>query len=262
MPKFAANITTMFQEHETLDRIQAAASVGFRAIEFLSPYAWSVEEIESRLRQADLELILINTRPSLGDETTVGLAAIPGREDDFKTVFEESLAYASGLNASMIHTLAGVTSGLDKDEVTATFIENVSWAATRAAEHDITVMLEPLNQQDVPGYLYQTSDVVIEWIKRLALPNVKMQYDFYHMQIMEGNLAVNVSRHLDQISHIQFSSVPGRFEPQYGEVNLPVLLNHLDNIGYTGWVGCEYKAKHSTVGGLSWAAEYGLGSNS
>ena len=258
MPKFAANITTMFQEYDPLDRFDSAAEAGFKAVEILSPYNWSYEQLRNCLSHSELELILINTKPGVDDEATVGLAAIPGRQDDFKKLFLEALGYAATLGASMIHTLAGVVAHVEERKAEDTFLRNISWAAEQAAEHEINIMLEPLNQQDVPGYFYTSSQQVVDVIHTLNLKNVKLQYDFYHMQIVEGNLAANVAKHLNDIGHIQFSSVPGRFEPQYGEVNLTYLFNHLDEIGYNGWIGCEYKAKHSTAEGLSWAKQYGL----
>lgn len=259
MPKFAANVSTMYHEYAVADRFRAAAEDGFEAVEFLNPYGFEITEIQSWLSQNQLKLILINTRPGLEGEATIGLAAIPGRQPDFKTIFSEALNYARELGAPMIHVLAGVVAAFDPKEVKETFLANISWAAAQASTHGITIMLEPLNTQDVPGYFYTSSHDVAQLIDELGIDNVKLQYDLYHMQIMEGNLTHHITQLMHQIGHIQFSSVPGRFEPQYGEVNLPQILEHLDQAGYEGWIGCEYSARTHTRDGLSWATEYRLG---
>ena len=259
MPRFAANLTTMYQERSVPERFAAAAEAGFEAVEFLQPYQWSIEAIGEWLEASNLQLILINTAPGLPDDLEFGLAAVPGREADFKNIFNDALEYAVTLGVNMIHVLAGKVGALDADRAEATFLENIQWAASQAARHSLNIMLEPLNSQDVPGYLYSSSAQVARLIEILNIINVRMQYDFYHMQIMEGNLAVHLSEHLAKIGHIQFSSVPGRHEPQYGEVNLHYLFTYLDQIGYEGWIGCEYTPRTTTEEGLSWARDYGIG---
>jgi hydroxypyruvate isomerase len=259
MPRFAANLTTMYQERSVPERFAAAAEVGFKAVEFLQPYQWPVETIREWLEASDLQLILINTAPGLPDDREVGLAAVPGREADFKAIFRDALEYAVTLGVDMIHVLAGRVGAIDADRAEATFLENIQWAASQAARNSLNILLEPLNSQDVPDYLYTSSAQVARLIEILNVNNVRMQYDFYHMQIMEGNLAVHLSEHLEKIGHIQFSSVPGRHEPQYGEVNLHYLFAYLDRIGYKGWIGCEYTPKTTTEEGLSWARDYGIG---
>ena len=258
MPKFAANLTTMFTELEVHERFAAARGAGFTAVEFLAPYRWPSGEVRQWLSDASLSMILLNTQPGDSTRGEVGLAALPGRETEFRASFELSLSYADELGASMIHLLAGRT--LDNMVASEdTFIDNVRWAADLAADKHINVLLEPLNTQDVPGYLHTRSDHTADLIDEIDRANVRMQFDFYHMQIMEGNLAAQISRHFDKIGHIQFSSVPGRYEPQYGEVNVSYLFEFLDEIGYAGWVGCEYSAKSSTLEGLGWGKPYGLG---
>lgn len=261
MPKFAANISTMYKEFQIPDRFAAAAAHGFSAVEFLNPYPFAIDDIRSWLQQANLDLILINTRPGLQGEKAFGLAALPGREQDFRQVFSEAHDYATALGANMIHVLAGVVRDLDEAEVKNTFQQNINWAAETAAKSGINIMLEPLNQTDVPGYLYTSSAAVADLIDDLALPNIFLQYDFYHMQIMEGNLAANMEKHLDKIGHVQFSSLPGRHEPQFGEVDVHRLFEFLDAVGYAGWVGCEYTAKTTTAEGLTWARPYGIGTS-
>ncbi len=255
MPRFAANVTTMFREMEVPERFPAAAGAGFKAVEFLAPYAWRIDEVSAWLSANNLAMILLNTRPGDPVKGETGLAALKGREEDFREVFTEALDYATGLGAHLMHVMAGRDGG-ESELSEATFISNLKWAADQAREANVTLLLEPLNTQDVPGYLHTRSDHTAELIAAIERDNVRMQFDFYHMQVMEGNLAKGVDRHFDIIGHIQFSSVPGRHEPQYGEVNLPYLFDFLDEINYEGWVGCEYTAKGNTVAGLSWAEPY------
>jgi hydroxypyruvate isomerase len=202
----------------------------------------------------------LNTQPGDSSKGETGLAALPGREEDFREIFLRAYTYARELGAGMIHLLAG-RSTEDVAVCETTFIDNVRWAADLCHGDDINVMLEPLNSTDVPGYLHSTSDETAHLIELIDRDNVKLQYDFYHLQIMEGNLARHIEKHLDKIGHIQFSSVPGRHEPQFGEVNVHHLFDFLDDIGYKGWIGCEYWAIGQTLDGLSWASKYGLGSD-
>lgn len=255
MPRLAANITTMYQELPVAERCDAAARHGFQAVELLSPYDFSPQEIIHWLETAGLKLLLININPGENGET--GTAALPGREAFFKQSFEQALDYASSLRVPMIHVLAGRATA-EQPLSRTLFIEQIREAAYLADRQGITLNLEPLNSEDVPGYLHSQSVATTELLRAIGRDNVKMQFDFYHLQIMEGNLAASLSRHLPLISHVQFSSVPGRHEPQYGEVNVPHLLDYLDEIGYRGWVGCEYWPKAGTEAGLSWAAKYGI----
>ncbi len=256
MPRFAANVTTMFTELPVAERFSAARETGFNAVEFLKPYDWPVTLIRQWLSDNKLELLLINSQSGLEGEA--GIAALPYREDEFRTGFMQSMHYAVELGASMIHLLAGKSAG--KNQVSeSVFLRNLEWAAGIAAENSIQINLEPLNTVDVPGYLNTNSDYTAELITLVGAPNIAMQFDLYHMQVMEGHLAASIQKHLDIIGHIQFSSLPGRHEPQYGEVNLTYLFDWLDKAGYKGWVGCEYWAKEDTRSGLIWAKPYGLG---
>ena len=256
MPRFAANLTTMFQELPFPDRFPAARDCGFTAVEILSPYRYDIREVTDWLSQSGLEAILINISPGEAGET--GTAALPGREAFFQSSFRSALDYATGMGASMIHVLAGRETN-DTPLSEALFIDNLRWAADLAAPEGVTLLLEPLNTTDVPGYLHTRSEHTAELIQKIDRNNIKMQFDFYHRQIMEGNLAAGLHRHLDIIGHVQFSSLPGRNEPQYGEVNVHLLADYLDELGYEGWIGCEYTAKAGTIEGLSWGERYGLG---
>ncbi|MDG1136662.1 MAG: TIM barrel protein, partial [Phycisphaerales bacterium] len=238
------------------DRFVAARDCGFTAVEILSPYQYDIREVSDWLVQSGLEAILINIPP--GEAGEVGTAAVPGRQAFFQSSFQRALNYATGIGAPMIHVLAGKASEelpLSED----LFVDNLRWAADLAAAKGIQLLLEPLNTQDVPGYLHTRTDHTAELIHTLNRENIKMQFDFYHMQIMEGNLAAGLKRHLDIIGHVQFSSLPGRHEPQYGEVNVHLLADYLDELGYAGWIGCEYVAKGDTTEGLSWGERYNLG---
>lgn len=259
MPRFAANLTTMFTELEPSERFIAAHQAGFDAVEYLMPYGHQIDELEELLKAAQLEMILLNTSVGDGAKGECGFGAVPGREQDFHTIFDEALEYASALGVGMIHVLAGVVpDGVAPAACDEIFVKNLQSVAGDAAANGVTLLIEPLNTRDVPGYLHTDSDHARRIIDAVGRDNVRMQFDFYHLQIMEGDLYEGLKRHLDVIGHVQFSSVQGRHEPQYGEVNLPFLFEGLDEIGYKGWVGCEYRPKTSTIEGLTWALPYGI----
>ena len=259
MPRFAANLTTMFTELEPSERFIAAHRAGFDAVEYLIPYGHRIGELKELLKAAQLEMILLNTSVGDGAKGECGLGAVPGREQDFHTIFDEALEYASALGVGMIHVLAGVVpDGVAPAACDEIFVKNLQSVAGDAAANGVTLLIEPLNTRDVPGYLHTDSDHARRIIDAVGCENVRMQFDFYHLQIMEGDLYEGLKRHLDVIGHVQFSSVSGRHEPQYGEVNLPFLFERLDEIGYKGWVGCEYQPKTSTIEGLTWALPYGI----
>lgn len=257
MLRFAANITTMFLEMPMPERIQAALACGFTATEFLLPYEWPVEEIRSWPGVGDIEFILINTHP--GTEGAAGCAALPGRTEEFRQGFDQTLQYMDGLGIGMVHLMAGRVSG-DLAEAEGCFIDNVRWAADNAS--DKIILLEALNSFDMPGYLHSMTEHTVSLIDRIDRKNVRLQFDFYHQQLMEGHLALTLEKQWSHIGHVQFSSVPGRNEPQYGEVNVDYLFDWLDSRGYDGWIGCEYKARELTPDGLTWGRRWGLGPSS
>ena len=259
MPRFAANVSTMFPDVPVEARFQAARDLGFRAVEYLFPYAQSPAEVKAGVSEAGVAMILLNT--PLGDVANGerGLAAVPGREADFRRDFDRAMAYAVDVGVPMIHVMAGVVDVADRDTAEAVLVRNVRVAADLAASHGIDVLLEPLNTEDTPGYFLTRTDETRQLIDAIERDNVRLQFDFYHRQIMEGNLERRLEENLDVIGHIQFSSVPGRHEPQHGEVNMAYLFAACDRLGYDGWVGCEYRPKTTVREGLTWAAAYGLG---
>jgi len=259
MPRFAANVSTMFPEEPIAERFAAARAVGFHAVEYLFPYAESADDIQRRLGETGVRMILMNT--PLGDAANGerGLAAVPGREADFQRHFDQALSYARTLNVPMIHVMAGVVAEEQRVAAERVFVENVRHAADVAAAHGIRILLEPLNHEDTPGYYLTLTGETRRIIRAVGRDNVRLQYDLYHRQIMEGNLARGIADNLDIIGHIQFSSVPGRHEPQYGELNMPYLFDVCDRVGYDGWIGCEYRPMTTTAEGLNWGQPYGLG---
>ncbi len=259
MPRFAANVSTMFPDLPVLERFAAARFAGFEAVEYLFPYGDSPVEIKRRLRDADLRMILLNT--PLGDAAggERGLAAVPGRETDFHRHLELALDYARTLGVPMVHVMAGVVPEEQCQDAEDVLVENIRHAADVAAPFGIRILLEPLNHEDTPGYFLTLTAHTRRLIEAIGRDNVGLQYDLYHRQIMEGNLARGIADNLDIIGHIQFSSVPGRHEPQYGEVNMPHLFDVCDRLGYDGWIGCEYRPMTTADEGLSWGRRYGLG---
>ena len=259
MPKFAANVSTMFADLPVAERFRAARDLGFTAAEFLFPYAQGAAEIKGWLDEAGVEMILLNT--PLGDAAKGerGLAALPGRQADFRRDFDQAMAYAVEIGVPMIHVMAGVVDDAARAQASTVLADNLRRAADIAAAQGIEVLLEPLNTEDTPGYFLTRTRETCEVIDTVGRDNVRLQFDFYHRQIMEGNLARHLAANLDKVGHIQFSSVPGRHEPQYGEVNMAYLFGVCDALGYSGWIGCEYRPKTSVREGLTWAEPYGLG---
>lgn len=259
MPKFAANLSTMFPEMEPPERFRAAAWAGFKAVEFLRPYDWPQEEVRGWLSENGLQFLLLNTLGRNSATGDPGASIIPGREAEFREIFDLALDYVTALGGSMIHVTAGtVPDNLTADVCEQVFIGNLKSTAPLANEAGITLMLEPLNTQTVPGYLLTDTAHTRRIIEAVGAPNVKLQYDFFHMQIMQGNHVESLAANLDIIGHIQFSCVPGRHEPQFGELNFSYLFDLLDRIGYDGWVAGEYNPKGDSWDGLSWAVPYGV----
>ena len=259
MPRLAANITYLFTELPFLDRFAAAADHGFRGVEILVPYEYSPDDVAARLAAHDLECVLINTPYGEIAGGHSGLGAIPGREAEFAEDATRALDYAQAVGCSRIHTLAGVPGdGAGPVQCRAIFVDNLRAMAERAAGAGITVLIEPLNTGDFPGYFLTHQDQAHAIVADVGAANVMVQMDFYHCQIVEGFLSDKARRHIDGIGHFQISGVPGRVEPDVGELNHTYLLALVDELGFDGWVGAEYRPAGDTAAGLGWAEPYGI----
>jgi hydroxypyruvate isomerase len=259
MPRLAANITYLFTEHDFLDRFAAAADHGFKGVEILAPYKYSPEDVAARLAENNLECVLINTPYGKFAGGHSGIGAVPGRGAEFAVDAGKALDYAQAVGCTRIHAMAGVPGGdADPAQCRAVFVENLRMMAEQAAGAGITVLIEPLNTGDFPGYFLTHQDQAHAIAADVGMPNVKVQMDFYHCQIMEGFLSDKMRRHIDGIGHFQISGVPGRIEPDVGELDHSYLLDLVDELGFGGWVGAEYKPRAGTTAGLGWAAPYGV----
>jgi hydroxypyruvate isomerase len=253
MPKFAANLSLMFNELSFLDRFAAARAARFDAVEFLFPYACEPEQIANRLRRYKLDLVLHNLPPGDWAAGDRGMACDPRRAGEFQDSVALALDYAEELGVKQLHCLAGKRPpNVAPERVHATYVANIRFAAAQLAERGIRLLIEPINDRDMPGYFLTGTKQAVDIIAETGADNVFLQYDIYHMQRMEGDLAHTIRTHLPLIRHIQFADVPGRHEPGTGEINFPFLFNLLDELGYDGWLGCEYAPLAATLDGLSW----------
>ena len=244
MPKFAANLSFIFQEVEFLNRFAAATHCGFKAVEYLSPYDHLPEVIAEQLNRHGLEQALFNMPPGDWAAGERGIGALPGREQEFRDGVETALVYARATRCRILHAMAGVLpAGLDRAQAERTYLANLRYAADRLAAEGITLVIEPINTRDIPGYFLNTTSQAMSVIERVGHPNIKLQLDLYHVQIMEGDLAHRVRALAGQYPHIQIAGNPGRHEPDIGEINYPFLFDLLDEIGYVGWIGCEYRPR-------------------
>ena len=258
MTRLAANLSMLFGEQDFLDRFEAAAEAGFKGVEYLFPYESSIEDVRDALGSNGLTQVLFNFPAGDWAAGERGLAALPERSSEFRDGIGLALEYAKATGCKRLHAMAGcVTGGPVTQEHLDTYAENVRYAADAVAGDGIEVMVEPINSRiDMPGYVMDTTAKASAVLEAVDRTNVQIQYDIYHMQIMEGDLARNIEALLPKIGHIQLADNPGRNEPGTGEINYPWLLAHLDKIGYTDWIGCEYKPAAGTVEGLGWAADY------
>jgi hydroxypyruvate isomerase len=259
MPRFAANISTMFADRPFVDRIEAAATAGFKAVECQFPYLAGAAELKAKLAASGVPLVLMNTPPGDFAAGERGLAGLPGREAEFEAALEQALAYADALACPMIHVMAGVQpAGTSKNACLRVFKANLERAALACARAGRTALIEPINSRDIPGYLLNTPAEGAALIAELNQPSLKLQFDFYHAQIMTGDLARSFERHQGITAHVQIAGVPERHEPDIGEINHPYLFDLLDRLGYSGWVGCEYFPAGPTEDGLGWAIRHGI----
>jgi hydroxypyruvate isomerase len=258
MTRLAANLSMMFTDLPFLDRFDAAAAAGFKGVEYLFPYEVPAERIRERLDRLGLKQVLFNAPAGNWAAGDRGMAADPSRVDACREGVRLALDYARALECGMIHLMAGkIAPGADRAPWRETLVENVRYAADLAAKDGVRVLLEPINTKvDIPGYFHDTTEEAVSLIDAAGRPNVMLQYDIYHMQIMEGDLARTIERLLPRIAHVQLADNPGRGEPGTGEINYPWLLGRLDALGYAGWVGCEYKPVGDTTAGLGWARPF------
>jgi hydroxypyruvate isomerase len=253
MPQFAANLTMLFNEHPFLDRFEAAAKAGFKAVEFLFPYAWPVAEIKSRLQAHELKLVLHNLPAGDWDAGDRGLACHPDRVDEFRAGVARGVEYGTALGVPHLNCLAGkAPAGADDAALRRTFVANLRFAAVEFKKAGLNLLIEPINRFDIPGFYLNTTAQALSILDEVGADNALVQYDIYHAQRMEGELANTMRQQLARIGHIQLADNPGRNEPGSGEINYPFLFAHLDRIGYQGWVGCEYRPATTTEAGLGW----------
>jgi len=254
VPKLAANVSTLFPELDFLQRFAAAARAGFRFVEYQFPYAWPPQEIARGARDAGVEVVLHNLPAGDFAKGDRGIACLPGREKEFREGVERAIDYARAANCPRLNCLAGLAPA-DREHF-AVLVENVRHAARKLGAAGLSLTLEPINTRTVPGFFLSRSAQAIGVLDAAGEGNAFLQYDFFHMQIMEGDLANTVERLLARIGHLQLADVPGRHEPGSGEINFDFLLRRLDALGYSGWVGCEYNPQGDTVEGLKWAKPY------
>lgn len=259
MTKLAANLTMLFTELPFLDRFEAAAQAGFKGVEFLFPYSFEAEEIGEKLNTYGLQLILHNLPAGNWENGERGIACCPDRISEFQQGVDTAIHYAKVLGVKQLNCLAGtVPFGVSAELARATFVGNVQFAAAKLQAEGIRLLIEPINHFDIPDFFLTGTHQALELIKESGTSNLFIQYDIYHMQRMEGELANTIKAHLTHIKHMQLADNPGRFEPGTGEINYRFLFQFLDEIGYDGWIGCEYKPKAGTVAGLGWRVVHGV----
>jgi hydroxypyruvate isomerase len=257
MPRFAANLSMMYNEHAFLDRFAAAARDGFKAIEFLFPYEFRAGELKARLDAHALTQALFNAPPGDWGRGERGLASLPGREDEFKRSVETALDYARVLGNRKLHVMAGlIAADQSRDKHRDVYLKNLAYAAQAAQAEQITVVIEPINTRDIPGYFLNRQDDAQAIRAEVGAPNLQVQFDCYHCQIVEGDLAMKLRRDMAGIGHIQIAGVPERHEPDIGELNYPYLFDLIDSLGYDGYIGCEYRPRAGTSAGLGWIRPY------
>jgi hydroxypyruvate isomerase len=253
MPRFAANLTMLFNEVPFLDRFERASAAGFEAVEFLFPYAYPTDDIASRLAAHRLKLVLHNLPAGNWEAGERGIACHPDRIDEFRKGVATAVEVAKALGVPQLNCLAGkAPAGVSAEILRRTFVDNLRYAAAALDDSGLRLLIEPINTFDIPGFYLNRTAQALEILDEVGAENAFIQHDIYHMQRMEGELAATIERHLDRIGHMQLADNPGRNEPGTGEINYAFLFRFLDRIGYDGWIGCEYKPATTTEAGLGW----------
>ena len=257
MPKLAANLSMLFTERGFLERFSAAASAGFRAVEYQYPSEHKAEDLAAAARDAGVEVVLHNMPRGEAARGEHGTACVPGREQRFREDLEHAIGYAKAAGCRQLHCMAGVIPpGADRERYHAVYAANLRHASARLRAEGMRVLIEPLSERTVAGCFLSSSAQAARVVEELGADNVFIQYDLFHMQVMEGNLSATIERLLPKIGHLQIADVPGRHEPGTGELNFGFLLERIDRLGYAGWIGCEYNPRGDTVEGLRWAKPY------
>ncbi len=257
MVQFAANLSMMFNEVDFLDRFEAAAKAGFKGVEYLFPYEFEARELADKLENCGVKQVLFNTPAGDWDAGDRGLACQPDRVEAFREGVAKAIDYARILDCDQLHCMAGLAAaGVDAADLRRTYVENLRFAAAEMSKAGIKCLMEMINTRDIPGFYLSRSAQAEDILTEVGSDNLYIQYDIYHMQIMEGDLAPTMERLLPRIAHMQLADTPGRNEPGTGEINYPFLFAHLDRIGYAGWIGCEYKPAATTLAGLGWIDPY------
>jgi len=267
MPRFAANLSMMYPEHAFLDRFAAAAADGFEAVEYLFPYEWPATRLAATLAEHRLQQVLFNAAQGDFGAGERGIAGVPGREDEFRSAIDRALDYAAALACPRVHVMAGIVPATGaRASMRACYVANLDWAARRASSVGVDVLIEPINTRDIPGYLLNRQDEAHAVVAEVAVPNLKVQMDLYHCQIVEGDVATKLRTYLPtgRVGHLQIAGVPERHEPDVGELNYPYLFKVIDELSvecnWNGWVGCEYRPARgnvamSTSAGLDWLSK-------
>jgi hydroxypyruvate isomerase len=257
MPRFAANLSMLYPQHDFLERFAAAAADGFGAVEYLFPYDYSAQELKQRLSENGLVQALFNAPPGDWAAGERGIASLPGRQDEFRAGIQRALEYAQVLGNDRIHVMAGLLpSEALREQHQGIYLDNLGYAAEQAATAGITVLIEPINTRDMPGFFLNRQDQAQAICKAVGADNLKVQFDFYHCQIVEGDVISKLRRDFAGVGHIQIAGVPDRHEPDLGELNYAWLFEEIDRLGYKGWIGCEYRPKGDTSSGLAWLRQW------
>ena len=274
MPRFAANLHYLFTEHPFLERFQEAARAGFRAVEFQVPYDYPPKVLRQQLQAHGLQMVLFDA--PMGDWAAGdrGLAAVPGREAEFRKSLHNVLEYSDALQCRTVHIMAGAV-GADRDQAERVYVENLRWAADFLKAAGITAVIEPINRklglvsggpayttEGMHGYFLNHTAHARRIVEEVGRDNLRLHLDLYHMQMLEGHLAETIEAHIGLVEHFQIAGVPGRHEPTVGEINYPYLFDFIDSLGYKGWIGCEYRPQGGTVEGLGWFERYRAGTTS